>query len=338
MFVWSMVSMEKLWIVRSNGGELLPLFFDNNIVALGWCQNTDFADKDKSFIKNTFYKEYSGSEKSIPTWVGFFENFINVMQIDDYVLTYDSSLRLYYLGKITSNYSYKPAISNDFPHIRNVEWYKEKPISRDFISTGTKNSLGSPQTLFRLTTEQKEEILSIFNAKTQKESNKEIKEENKEFSETLLENAKESLKDSIQSLSPDDMEELVKEILNAMGYLAKRSKKGSDRGIDVFASTDGLGLEEPRIFVEVKHRNQQIQSPEIRSFLGGRKEKDKCLYVSTGGFSKDAKYEAERSHIPLTLIDIDDLAHIISLHYDNFSVEGRMLLPLKKVYIPVLKD
>lgn len=63
--------------------------------------------------------------------------------------------------------------------------------------------------------------------------------------------------------------------------------------------------------------------------------RNKCLYISTGGFSKDAKYEAERSNVPLKLLDIDDLANLISLHYDNFSAEGKILLPLKKVYLPL---
>lgn len=329
----------KLWIVRSNGGELIPLFFDNNIVALGWCPNVSFENKDKSFIKKEFLKEYPKSEKSIPAWVGFFENFINNMHIGDYVLTYDSSLRLYYLGKIKGEYEYAPNTKGEYSHTRKVEWHKEKPISRDSISNSTKNSLGSPQTLFKISKDQAEEILNIFNSKTTiKESTQEIKEENREFSETLIENSKESLKDTIQSLTPDEMEELVKEILNAMGYIAKRSKKGSDRGCDVFASPDGFGLEEPRIFVEVKHQKEQKSSQDIRAFLGGRKGNDKCLYVSTGGFSKDAKYEAERSSVPLTLIDIEELANIISLYYDKFSVEGKMLLPLKKVYIPALKD
>lgn len=332
--------MAKLWVVRSNGGELIPLFFEHNIVAIGWCPNINFENKDKSFIKKEFLKEYPGSEKSIPAWVGFFENFINVMKPEDYVLTYDSSLRLYYLGKVKGNYIHNTFISEDFSHMREVEWFKEKPISRDFISTSTKNSLGSPQTLFKISTEQTEEILNIFNAnKIIKESTQEIKEENKEFSETLIENSKESLKDAIQSLTPDEMEELVKEILNAMGYIAKRSKKGKDRACDVFASPDGFGLEEPRIFVEVKHqKGKTMGAPEVRSFIGGRQCSDKCLYVSTGGFTQEAKYEAERSSTPLTLIDIEELANIISIYYDKFSVEGRMLLPLRKVYIPALRD
>ncbi len=43
---------------------------------------------------------------------------------------------------------------------------------------------------------------------------------------------------------------------------------------------------------------------------------------------------AERSNVALTLIDINLLAETITRYYDHFSVEGKMLLPLKKVYIP----
>ena len=28
--------MAKIWMVRSQGGELIPLFLKNNVVALGW--------------------------------------------------------------------------------------------------------------------------------------------------------------------------------------------------------------------------------------------------------------------------------------------------------------
>ena len=126
----------------------------------------------------------------------------------------------------------------------------------------------------------------------------------------------------------------MKEILNAMGYIARRTPKGPDRGVDVMASKDGLGLEDPRIFVEIKHRQSQQGSKEIRAFLGGRKESDKCIFVSTGGFTKDAKYEAERSSIPISLIDLDYLAELVSLHYDNFRAEGKLLLPLSKIYLP----
>ena len=60
------------------------------------------------------------------------------------------------------------------------------------------------------------------------------------------------MEDRIASLDWEQMQELVAEILEAMCFKTDVSPRGSDRGTDVFASPDGLGLNEPRIFVEVK--------------------------------------------------------------------------------------
>jgi restriction system protein len=120
-----------------------------------------------------------------------------------------------------------------------------------------------------------------------------------------------------------------------MGFKSRVSPRGTDRGLDILASPDGLGLQEPRIKAEVKHRTgTQMGSQEIRSFVGGLRPGDRAIYVSTGGFSKEAKYEAERSNIPLTLIELDDLATLVEQHYENFDTNGRALIPLTKIYWP----
>jgi hypothetical protein len=56
--------------------------------------------------------------------------------------------------------------------------------------------------------------------------------------------------------------------------------------------------------------------------------------LSTGGFTKEAKYEGDRSNSPATLIDLDELARLVVTHYDNFDLEGRTLIPLVKVFWP----
>jgi restriction system protein len=92
------------------------------------------------------------------------------------------------------------------------------------------------------------------------------------------------------------MQELVAGVLRGMGYKTRVSPRGPDRGKDIIASPDGFGFENPRIFVEVKHRiNSSMGAGEIRSFLGGRHDGDKGIYVSTGGFSKDPYFEADRA-------------------------------------------
>ena len=97
-----------------------------------------------------------------------------------------------------------------------------------------------------------------------------------------------------------------------------------------------MGLEEPRIRAEVKHRkNTALGAQDVRSFLGGLRQGDRALYVSTGGFTKDAGYEADRSNIPITLINLDELARLVVVHYESFELDDRVLIPLAKVYWPV---
>ena len=110
------------------------------------------------------------------------------------------------------------------------------------------------------------------------------------------------------------------------------------RGADIFASPDGLGLEElARIFVEVKHRQStSMGAPQIRSFMGGRQPGDRCLYVSTGGFTKEAKYEADRSANPAQALgayrSFEEL--VVEYYRDKLDDPTRALVPLRRLYWP----
>lgn len=90
-----------------------------------------------------------------------------------------------------------------------------------------------------------------------------------------------------------------------MGYKVRISPPRADRSKDIVASSDGLGFEKPRMVVEVKHRRGTMGSPETICFLGGRRKDDKGLYASTGGFTKEARHEADRASIPITLMDLE---------------------------------
>lgn len=57
--------------------------------------------------------------------------------------------------------------------------------------------------------------------------------------------------------------------------------------------------------------------------------------MSTGGFTKDARYEAERASIPLSLMDIDELVEAVITNYEALDNETRQLLPLRRLYWPM---
>ncbi len=48
----------------------------------------------------------------------------------------------------------------------------------------------------------------------------------------------------------------------------------------------------------------------------------------------DVQNEADRCTFPLTLVDMDDLSVLIVAHYENFDLEGRVLLPQIRVFWP----
>jgi len=234
------------------------------------------------------------------------------------------------VGEITGDYEYNTELM-EYHHIRRVKWLGE--IERDKLSTRTKNVLGSISTIFKLPRESQEEILNLLRGR--EEEGWDEKDEMERIRRELIDRANEFIKDRIMKLDWEEMQELVAGLLRAMGYKTMVSPRGPDRGRDIMASPDGLGLEDPRIVVEVKHRLGQVGASEIRSFLGGLRQGIKGLYVSTGGFTKEAKYEAERSNIPITLIDLDMLVDLIIQYYDSFDTETRALLPLMKIYWPI---
>lgn len=123
--------------------------------------------------------------------------------------------------------------------------------------------------------------------------------------------------------------EFIKDRVNASrGYCLARLQDSSRM------SPDSFGFEAPRIIVEVKHRKGAMGAPDVRSFLGGRHPQDKGLHVSTGGFTREARYEAERASIPLAFMDLDELVKSLLEQYDKLDLETQRLVPLKRIFVP----
>lgn len=123
-------------------------------------------------------------------------------------------------------------------------------------------------------------------------------------------------------------------MLRAMGYCARVTPKGPDGGRDVIASPDALGLESPRIVAEVKHRKGAMRAPAVRSFIGGLRAGERGLYVSTGGFSKDARIEAAHATAPVRLLDLDAFVRHYVEVYGKTDDETRSILPLTRIWWP----
>lgn len=339
--------MADIWFVRAGKESVYAEdFIQRNIVAIGW---PELGSIDQSIAKpkliQLYQQTFAGhSEGRAQVSVSQIIRFMQEIKVGDAVMTHDRDKQIYYLGRILSDCKWRPELDPELRRARDVEWQSQ--ISRSILTSDAKNTLGAIQTLFlvrgKVATEVQAKAIPVQQAlatptptaTAPQSSPTEQSEVERENRAELLEKSEQAIEDRIVRLQWDQVQELVAGILRAMGYRTTVSPRGSDRGVDVFASPDGLGLEEPRIFVEVKHRpTTTMGSQDIRSFIGGRSAGDKCLYISTGGYSKEARYEADRSSIPINLLGIVELRKLFVDYYEKLDEEIKSLIPLKRIYV-----
>ena len=331
---------KPMWrVTAGRGGRFIDQFRQGNFVSLGWQELGDptrFSSKDdmlayarKVFVDQTARQQQVG--------VGQVWRFIHGISEGDWIVTYDPGERIYCVGHITGAAEYAPSDPEEYQLKRPVDW--QGTVLRDDLSQGAKNSLGAIQTIIQVPGPVAQELLTRLGSLSGGVASREESEEETGSSfgtyDALAEQALVRIEDQILKLDWDQMQDLVAALLRSLGYRTVVSPAGPDRGKDIIASRDGLGFERPRIVVEVKHRrHEKMGAPDIRAFLGGRHNEDRGLYVSTGGFSQDARYEADRATMPTHLLDLRGLAEAVIANYSSFDEQGRALLRLRPLYWP----
>lgn len=317
-------------------GVLYDAFKEQSLVAIGWREIGPLTDlRSRETITGLVQQQWpEWRPQAIAMAAGQLHRFRNEMEIGDTVVTYSPTRRVYLVGEIVGDYRRDPAVDPEDPNVRPVEWKGE--VSRDLLSVRSRNSLGAISTLFLLPPEVAQDIERAMasHEPAREDLDEQVAAAEEDVFKNIQSKAVEFTKDRVSALDWSEMQDLVAGLLRALGYKTRISPAGPDRGKDIVASPDGFGFEAPRIVVEVKHRQGAIGSQDIRSFLGGRHPQDKGLYVSTGGFTKDAHYEAERANIPVALMTIDDLVDTLIEHYDGLDLDIQQLVPLKRIYWP----
>jgi restriction system protein len=131
----------------------------------------------------------------------------------------------------------------------------------------------------------------------------------------LRANLASQLLERVRQASPAFFENLVVELMVAMGYggsyedAAQVVGKSGDRGIDGVIKEDRLGLE--NIYVQAKRWEATVGRPIIQQFAGalhGNRAR-KGVVITTSNFSREAIEYAKNSQIAIVLIDGEALAN-----------------------------
>lgn len=160
----------------------------------------------------------------------------------------------------------------------------------------------------------------------------------KKTAAVTLEEAEESawaeIEHFLRAMNPYDFQDLVSALLRGLGYhIAWTAPPGKDGGVDVMAWPDALGTRAPRIKVQVKRQVASVNVDGLRSFMAMLGEGDVGLFVSLGGFTKDAVDEARLQPTRrVTLIDLERFFDLWVEHYSRLPDEDRRRLPLQPIY------
>jgi hypothetical protein len=342
----------SVWMVRAgHGGIYAQLWRDTGIVAIRWT----FGGRD---VRGMNYEQLrdahalahpTESAASVSSAASQVHHFLADMTEGTRVVTYDPATREYLIGSVTGDWY--ESTDDEVSYVRPVQWYGA--ASRDALPTDARARLGAGTTIFRISEEVATELaraagvqgwggapqVQRFGRDVQVVETSRVDETppvglDDDARAASADDGIERIKDRVLDLEWDQMEALTAGLLRAMGYYSRITARGPDGGRDVIATPDALGLESPHIVAEVKHRKSAMGTPEIRSFIGGLRPGDRGLYVSTGGFTRDARLEADRSNIPVRLIDLDDFVRLYTDVYDRVDEETRALLPLVRIWWP----
>jgi len=130
----------------------------------------------------------------------------------------------------------------------------------------------------------------------------------------------------IKDNSPAFFEELVIDLLVAMGYGGSREEAGravggrGDGGIDGVINEDILGLDV--IYVQAKRWQGNVGEPPVRDFVGalqGRRAR-KGIFITTSDFTREAKNYVTTIESKIVLIDGYQLAQFMIDHNVGVSV------------------
>jgi restriction system protein len=142
------------------------------------------------------------------------------------------------------------------------------------------------------------------------------------------------LLDRLRRVSPAFFEQLVVDLLVAMGYGGSHDDAASvigrsgDEGIDGIIKEDKLGLE--NIYIQAKRwkENSTVGRPEIQQFAGalqGQKAR-KGVFITTSSFTREAREYAKAVQATIVLIDGPQLAELMLDHGVGVSVQQTIKL------------
>lgn len=341
--------MVNVWVVRAGRhGEYEHEVLRDGIAAVGWHEVGDLTAVDsRKELDARFAAAYPNDspKRRANQMAQLWALRSSITTADIIVLPMKSTSQLA-VGRKNSGYRYRPDAAEGARHAIGVTW-EHTDIPRTAVYQDLLYSLGAFLTVFRVSRNNAAERIETL-LRTRRDPGIALSPElavqppSSDDSESEgappFDFARGSL-DTMQRfiserMAGHELERLVAAVLEAEGFTTQVVNPGPDGGIDIFAGRGPLGLDSPKLIVQVKSSPQAVDAKTVRELHGviSTHNADQALLVAWGGVNRVAEQELRNQFFRVRVWDADALVAAITRNYDKLSAEIRSALPLRQIW------
>lgn len=328
-----------VWVVKGGrNGEFEEAFLSHGVIGKGGSLPDLSAVASVAELRGIFEAANPDAKKSqVANHVGQFWSLRSRMEKDELVVVPLKTTGNVAVGRIDGDYEYREDLGENLHHVRPVRWI-ETEVPRDAFDQDLLYSFGAFITVGRVKRERAEErtLAALEQEPAPVPAQAPGPEEAAAEVEEALDVeavAREQVRQFISSnFAGHDLARLVGAILEAQGFMVTLSPPGADKGADILAGHGPLGLDSPRVVVQVKTGQAGID--EYRSLRGlvTTLGADQGLLVAWRGWKGTVRAEARSDYFIMRLWDAEELLTALFSIYRELPEDVRSELPLQRVW------
>ncbi|SUS07570.1 Restriction endonuclease [Candidatus Defluviicoccus seviourii] len=341
----------RLWLVRSGRyGEREQEALASNVLAPGF---VDIGDLSKAASKDDVREVLRGAlpdagDGRIKHFTNQLYQFVRTMSVGDLAIMPRKNTGMVAIAEVRGDYAFRPDLPN-LVHVRPVKWLRPD-VSRDVFEQDLTYSLGAFMTICEISRNNAvERVKAVVRTGTDpgpvRAAAPGRTAADIEAGESAIQDIDELARDQIRKhigakFKGHALARLVAAVLEAEGYVTSVSSPGKDGGVDILAGRGSLGLDPPRLCVQVKSGSETSDVTVLRALQGTMQnvKADHGLLVSWSGVTQDVEREARQSYFTVRIWRSSNLIEAALRNYERLSEEIRNDLPLKRTWTLVLEE
>ena len=342
----------KVYLVRAGrNGEDEDVALENNLALIGFTEIPSLEEvRDYDAVLKIVGEALPQSKpRAIGNFAGQLWAFSCAMRESDIVVLPRKLTSQIAIGRVKGPYQYTE-VNTVLRHTRPVEWLRPD-VSRATFKQDLLYSFGAFMTVCNVSrNDAVQRVEAVLDGKSdpgptvslEKPAEELHREPNQTETQTdLAQLAHDQIVAQIQSrFAGHALARLVDAVLQADGWVTNVSPPGPDGGVDILAGRGSLGLDEPRLCVQVKSQDSPADVTVYRTLQGTMQtfQAEQGLLVCWGGFNRAVQQESRQGHFVVRLWDSRDLVEAIYRHYEHLPAEIQAELPLKRFWMLVAEE